>query len=271
MTTASPLEPSDRPRVVLLHSSASSHKQWRNLRALLNADYDVFAPDQWGCGTAPAWPGTSPFTLMDEVRPLAERIGPAGDRIHLIGHSYGAGVALRLARTWPERVASLTLIEPTAFHVLRHSADDRPLFRQVTEVAGRISRAVISGHYDQGMREFVDYWNGHGAWDRMPEDRRAQLLPRLAKVPLDFRALFQDESQAADFRSVKAPTLIIQGAESRLQVARICDLLCGGLHVTDRIALAGAGHMVPITHAPQVNAIVRGFLRRQTRPLYRAA
>src|SRR6266536_1481912 len=35
--------------------------------------------------------------------------------VHLIGHSYGGGVALRVAVERSNRIASLTLYEPTAF------------------------------------------------------------------------------------------------------------------------------------------------------------
>lgn len=260
-----------QPVAVLLHSSASSQSQWRDLRNLLADDFDVLTPEQWNCGNAPAWPGTKPFTLIDEAQRVADEIAHVREPVHLVGHSYGAGVALRLARAWPERVASLTLIEPTPFHLLRHRREDRPLYDQINLVAQQITRDLVSGHVDSGMRRFVDFWTAKGSWDRMPEDRRIQLMPRLSKVPLDFLALFQDEAKATDFRDVTAPALIIQGENSRRQVARICDLLSTNLNLAGRKSIAGAGHMAPVTHAPLVNSIIRDFLDSQVPRQRRAA
>ena len=49
---------------------------------------------------------------------LARELRP-GEKFHLIGHSYGGMVALQLAaQAQPQRVRSLSLFEPIAFHLL---------------------------------------------------------------------------------------------------------------------------------------------------------
>ena len=114
---------SGRP-VVLLHSSANSGAQWRALRADTEARYRVLALDLYGYGGTDPWPGHRALTLADEAA-LAEALIERCDApVHLIGHSYGGAVALRVALHRPESIATLTLIEPTAFNLLRDGGEN---------------------------------------------------------------------------------------------------------------------------------------------------
>src|SRR3546814_8229080 len=89
-------------------------------------------PDLRGYGATEGWSGRAPMRLADEaalVRALAEE---AGEPVHLVGHSYGGAVALMAALHFPEAIASLTLIEPVAFFLLRaRSASDHALFTEI--------------------------------------------------------------------------------------------------------------------------------------------
>ncbi|MFG1489887.1 alpha/beta fold hydrolase, partial [Oceanospirillum sp. HFRX-1_2] len=105
--------------VLFLHSSMSSGQQWNALRESL--DLPSVAPDISGYGTA-LMPinKRSEHQLAFELAELADQV--PDQPFHLVGHSYGAANALRLARLQPEKVISLTLFEPVAFHLL--SKDD---------------------------------------------------------------------------------------------------------------------------------------------------
>ena len=90
--------------VVCLHSNASSSAQWRPLIERLAPACHVFAPDSYGAGKSPPWPGARPITLADEVALLAPVLARAGTPLALVGHSYGAAVALVAALADPGRV-----------------------------------------------------------------------------------------------------------------------------------------------------------------------
>ena len=78
-----------------LHSNASSSGQWRALSDLLSSDFHVLASDSYGAGRSLEWPSDSTITLADEVALLEPVFARAGKPFTLIGHSYGAAVALR--------------------------------------------------------------------------------------------------------------------------------------------------------------------------------
>ena len=106
-------------RVIALHCSGASAAQWRELGTMLGGGYELTAPEHYGGNIAGPWTGEHVFTLADEAERTIGLID--GDRrpVHLVGHSYGGGVALHVALRRPHAIASLTLYEPSAFHLLR--------------------------------------------------------------------------------------------------------------------------------------------------------
>jgi len=246
--------------VLMLHSSASSGRQWRRLREEIGARFATAAPDLIGYGASPAWSGTGRFCLAEEVR----RIMPPGDEpLHLIGHSFGGAVALAAALEQPHRIRSLTLIEPVVFTLLRHrTARDAMLYVEVARVAGAVARGLASGDYHAGMREFMDYWNGDGSWARLKPAQQEGYATVVAKVALDFQAtLFQSlEDQA--LRALGVPTLLLRGERTTRPARRITDILCEQLGNARLGEIGGAGHMLPLTHPEAVNAAVRTHLEQ---------
>ena len=260
--------------VILLHCSASSGEQWRSLAERLADRYRVLAPDLWGYGGTDMWRGGD-FSLSSEAEIVLAMLHRAGGRAHLVGHSYGGAVALRVALRHAPAVKSLALIEPVALHLLReeHYVDQAAL-AEISVAADRVKDALARGERERGMREFVDYWSGEGAWGALAEAKRAALLPRLEKVVLDFHAAFEDPARVQDFWPLFMPTLLLQGGRSPLPPRRICSQLSRVLPESRLAIVEGAGHMLPLTHAERVNELVAAHLdaaRREQSFQYAAA
>jgi pimeloyl-ACP methyl ester carboxylesterase len=244
--------------VLLLHSSASSSAQWRELISHLSKRYRVIAPDLHGYGGTSDWAGRGPFRLEHEAQIVEGLIGRAGAPAHLVGHSFGGAVALHVARTRPDLLSSLTVIEPVAFHLLRQH--DVVALVQVMAVANSVANALACGDYFGGMERFVNYWSGPGAWQTIPAQRRAGLAARLAKVALDFEATLNEPATLAQFRDMAIPTLVVQGTQSPCPTRSICGLLMQSLPDAESAAIEGAGHMAPVTHPDQVNDLIAARL-----------
>ena len=84
--------------VVLLHGGGSSGAQWRRVCEILKDRYRMITANQFGHGGTEPWPGP-PERLSHEAEATLVRavISKVGGSVHLVGHSYGGGVALRLA------------------------------------------------------------------------------------------------------------------------------------------------------------------------------
>jgi pimeloyl-ACP methyl ester carboxylesterase len=168
---------------------------------------------------------------------------------------------LHVARERAHAFRSLTLIEPVAFHLLRDgdAADDAAL-TEIRAVAGGIARGLASGEYAAACGVFVDYWSGFGIWASMGQAKRAAAALRVGKVALDFHATIEQRARLAGLERLPVPTLVVHGERSPAPTRRICEHLAERLPDVRAEAIADAGHMCPITHAEEVNALITAHL-----------
>ncbi len=248
-------------RVIALHCSGGGAGQWCTLAETLGGGYEVAAPEHYGCESAGPWSGEHAFALADEaVRTLA-LIDEAGAKVHLVGHSYGGGVALNVALARPDRVASMALYEPSAFHLLRQMGE--PGAAAHAEIAGvvrGVCKGVITGDYHGGMAAFVDYWNGPGGWSRLRPTVQAALVRWAPKAPLDFRALIDEVAEPDAYRTLRFPVLILRGERAPAPTRLIAERLAQLLPAARLTVLGRAGHMGPITHASEVSSEIAGHI-----------
>ena len=251
--------------VLLLHSSAGSSAQWRFLTEILQPRWRVLAPDFHGYGQSDQRPGPASPGLADAAALVDAVVAENAEPIHLVGHSYGAAVALRFAAERAERLLSLTLIEPVAFHLLRpapEGAAEYALFREVAALAAEVTQAAAEGDGRRGMARFIDYWNGEGAWVRMRPDVQSALALQTARVALDFHAVMTDPLRLAALRGIAVPALILRGSASPRPTRRIAALVAQVMPNARLQTIEGAGHMLPLTHDEAVNAAIAGHLSR---------
>ena len=253
-------KPSARERVVLLHCSAASARQWNGFTDLL-AGFRLVPLDLWGHGSRNPWHGEEPLRLRNEAVAVQQAV-PGTAPVHLIGHSYGGAVALRFALSHPERLRSLTLIEPSSFHVLKDTeASDAHLLDEIRAVGDDVGRHLLRGDYAGGMEIFIDYWGGPGSWRNLPEGKREPIMRLALHVAHHFSALFEEETSLADYASIDVPTLIICGTDSPAPSRLITRLLTKTLPRARHRTIAYAGHMSPLTHQAQVAALALEHLR----------
>lgn len=107
---------SDQTPIVLLHGWGISAMPYRETLQLLAQSHLVIAPD------LPSFAGSSYLGFLESYGRYAElivamldRLGL--DRVHLVGHSFGGGIAMTIAAVERHRVASLTLIDTTGIPI----------------------------------------------------------------------------------------------------------------------------------------------------------
>jgi pimeloyl-ACP methyl ester carboxylesterase len=103
--------------IFFVHGNASSSRFFEETLAALpkEARYWGIAPDLRGFGDSETKPvdatrGLEDFS--DDLYALADALGLGNQKIHLVGWSVGGGIVLRCALDHPDRVASLTLVNP---------------------------------------------------------------------------------------------------------------------------------------------------------------
>jgi pimeloyl-ACP methyl ester carboxylesterase len=260
--------PAPQP-LVALHSSASTGGQWKALAAALGGDRPVFTPDLPGYGRAafrdsarndtPSLAGDADAVL----RVLDATAGTKARAFHLVGHSYGGAVATKIALRHPERVLSLTLIEPVLFHLLplSGSTEDMRLYRGILGVRDRLRGAAAAGWPAYGMAAFVDFWNGEGTWDKADAEQRQRLAAQANAVLRNFTACFGESWAETEFARLSMPLLTIAGERSPAVARRLVDKIVDHAPAVTAARVFDAGHMAPLTHAAAVNGLIERHIR----------
>lgn len=249
--------------VVCVHSSASSSAQWRPLMDRLAGRFRTLAVDLYGSGKSPGWPAIRPLTLADEVALLDPVLAMAGERLHLVGHSYGGAVALRAALTDPGRIESLVLIEPVLFSVLIAEDPAQAAAREIVAVRDDTVRALERGDPRASGARFVDYWMGARTWAAMPEPRRDALAAAMSTVKAEWGAAFEEPTPLAAFAELDVPVLYITGSESPASSRAVAQLLTNVLPRVTAVEVEGVGHMAPVTHPDRINALIEDHLEER--------
>ncbi|MFC5436488.1 alpha/beta fold hydrolase [Rhodanobacter umsongensis] len=147
------------PALLALHGWLDNAGSFALLAPLLATHYRVIALDLPGHGHADHLPPGSSYHYVDYVRAVLAAIDALQlDRLTLLGHSLGAGIAALAAIAAPERVERLLLIEglgplgDDGSHTLQRFRDalasrpeGRPLrvFRSVEQATS--ARSIVSG------------------------------------------------------------------------------------------------------------------------------
>lgn len=245
--------------VVMLHSSMSSKEQWLKLSSRLNNDFHTIAIDLYGYGGCKTPQDPSSFTLAKEARRIDDIVTKliGTQHFHLVGHSYGGATALRFAYSNPERLISLSLFEPVAFHLLEKQDPARTIILKLTE---DINAYIDQGKHSLATEMFVDFWSGPETYRSFNESKRSFLDGFINKVALDFQAGINEQLTTKEYQQIQIPICLIRGEQSPLPTRQIAYNLEATLSQTETHQVDG-GHMSPISHANIVNQIWETFLR----------
>ena len=247
--------------VLLAHCSSGNHRMWGALIRELTGSHRVLAPDLIGYGQSGRWPQGQPYEPDADVRVLVAIAEKAGAPVHLVGHSYGGAMALEAARFLGERVASMTLIEPVAFHLLKAGGREAD-HAVVADVARRTIAAVAAGNRRAASAAYMGYWLGRLRWWLAPKKLKDPVFETVDKVAMEFGALGQlDVTSLAPYEALRAPTLLLYGARTRSAAKAVVQILERTLPGARSAAISGAGHMSPFTHRDQVNRLILDHIR----------
>lgn len=244
------------PPVLLLHSSSSSRRQWAALIERAQDRFRFIAPDLTGYGAQAG--EAEGATYRDDIALIEQIAEQIGEPFHLVGHSYGAVLALILARRRRGAVLSLCLFEPILFFALAQ-AGQRDAFAEIAGLAVRHRQLVEEKNSIGAARLFVDYWVEKGAFDRMPSERSHRIAKTMDKVMREFPGGFGPLMALEDLRTFTVPTLVMRGT-STTRVGRAMTEVAAREITRARLAESEGGHMAPITHAGSVAERIAAFL-----------
>jgi pimeloyl-ACP methyl ester carboxylesterase len=240
--------------VVCLHSSMSHGGQWRALVNRLENDFNVLTPNLLGYSGAND-DFDRQLRLEDEVAAVMRQIETIDGPVHLVGHSFGGAVSLRLASMYPQRIASLTLYEPVWFSLLFEDGISDAETMEVDRIQKSLASDTQFGRL-RGAQEFIDYWAGGDGWSYLSAQQQDRLASLSCKVAAEFGALMAAGPATQELRKLDIPVRLLCGTNTRSSARRISELLAEIVPGVEYCRLDGMAHMAPVTNADDVNPLI---------------
>ncbi|MGQ0552695.1 MAG: alpha/beta fold hydrolase [Planctomycetota bacterium] len=274
--------PNTAPLVLLLHGFPEGRACFRRqIPALAAEGYRVLAPDQRGYGESDKPRGSRAYRLPLLVNDALGLLDAAGaERAHIIGHDWGGAVAWWLARTRPERVASLSILNCPHPLVLRRAVLTSPrqmlrswymAFFQLPWLPEAVAAARDHALLVWGLRSssrpgtfseadleaYRRDWRRPGALRAMIHWYRALRWPLVTKPPSTDASSAIAPRKAID---ILPPTLILWGRRDRALGAELAPLSLARCAAGRLVFLDEASHWLQHEEPERVNALLLAHL-----------
>jgi len=259
--------PSDGPLVLLLHGFPQHGASWwRQIGALADAGYRVWAPDQRGYNTSSKPSELAAYHLDRLAGDVVELIDVAGsEKAHVVGHDWGGGVAWWTAIRHASRVAKLGILNMPHPQVLvqRHLRFHiHRCWYFYFFMLPRVPEMVLARDDRRAMIESIRSTGNPDAFTDADLEAMRQVAGEpgaLTGMINWYRAVMRLPLDLTDVR-VRVPTLIIWGARDRFISRTMADhslALCddGRLELMEK-----ASHWVQSEEPERVNALLGRFL-----------
>lgn len=243
--------------LVLVHGSWGDHHNWAAVVPGLARTLRVFTYDRRGHSQSQRLPTQG--SIVEDVDDLAafivsHELAPA----HVVGNSFGAAIALKLAAAHPRLFASLSVHEPPLIGMIQ----DHPMMPAIRERIGAVVATLRLGDAEAGARQFVENVAlGPGMWDKLPPSQRQTFIFN-ASTWLD--EMNEPESimtvDLARLSAFNRPTLLSEGDQSPPFFAVILKKVASALPNAQHHLYRGGGHVPHLTHADEFVNVVTGFV-----------
>jgi pimeloyl-ACP methyl ester carboxylesterase len=265
------------PVLLLLHGLACDHTTWLPVIDRLARHYTVIAPDLLGHGqSAKPRADYSVGGYANGMRDLLTVLGI--DKVTVVGHSLGGGVAMQFAYQFPERTERLVLVSPGGL-----GPEVTPLIRAVTlpgfsqamavtTLPGlrHVGKAAMHGLHRTGLRATRDLTEIATIHDSFRDPRTRAAIRHVVRAVVDLKGQLITVVDRA-YLTEAMPMMVVWGRE---------DMVIPVKHAESVAAIApgavveifdDSGHFPHKDHPERFVKVVREFIR-QTRPAtYRRA
>jgi pimeloyl-ACP methyl ester carboxylesterase len=238
--------------LVLLHGALSDSRIWENQIEELSKEFSVIAWDNPGCGLSDDPPDI--FRLEDFADCLALFIEKLKlEHPHILGLSFGSGLALELYHHYPTIPKTLILVSAYAGW------------------AGSLPPEIVSERLRIGMRqsvlppnEVVEEWIPTLFNDSVPKEVVGKAISIMSDFhPKGMRVMLSAFAEA-DLRdmlsTINIPTLLIYGDLDKRSPINIAKTLHENIPSSKLIIIPGVGHEINMERPVEFNNEVRKFI-----------
>jgi len=238
--------------LVLLHGYLASSHYFRRVEKRLARTHRIIALDLLGFGRSPKPQGAS-YTYEEHVAAVRATLAHLGidEPVILAGHSMGALITLRYAKTYPDEVDRLILFNPPMYEGREQALDT---FKK----SGRHYHMLLHSPWKER------YWAALKTVPRSISSRRqpVNLTDIVRASPEARRGSYEHVIlEGAFFKDIKAalpPTLLVVGRRDRHVYQE--NLATHALPAWVTLKLVESGHHTPVRYPELTEELIRSHL-----------
>ena len=249
--------------VILVHGSGVDYRYFAAQMEPIGSKYRAISISLRRYYPEP-WRGDGDFGLKQHAADLVAfaRQLDAGP-VHLVGHSRGATVALYATRMAPDLVRSLTFAEGGA-GMPAFAPDDPVLAGRRATAFRTMTEQLSKGDMDGGLKTFMEFVGGPGAWEKTPDPARQVLRDNAWTLAMsEVETAAWPAFSCDDAKRIQVPALLLGGDASPPNFGATLDKLQSCLAKVQRQVIQKSGHGMPRLNPTGFNAAVLSFIAAQ--------
>jgi 3-oxoadipate enol-lactonase len=250
--------PRDDLPVVLLHAGIADRRMWQPQWSALSAERDAVRLDLRGFGESTQRPVGALSAVDDVIDTLSSLdIG----RCHLVGASFGAGVAVEVALTRAEQVGSLALIGPGGSLIAEVTPD---LEAFVDAERSALARDDLDGAVEANLAWWVDGPRREvGKVDPAVRDLVGQMQRRAFELTADWDDVEEDDLDPPALErlgEIQAPTLVLVGGLDLDAIRDAAQRVTEGIPGARRVDWPDTAHLPSMERPDDFFELLRTWL-----------
>ncbi len=240
-------------RVLAIHCTLAHSGTWNGVARALKGAAQVTAFDLPSHGKSPDWP-----LDVDQHRFATDwGLHVLDEPMHIVGHSFGATVAMRMAIEAPEKVLSLTLFEPVYLAAARRDEPER--FQAHADELAEHDELMLRDDREEAASAFNRIWGDGTRWSDFPRSVRQYMTDRIHFVRGSSPFVIEDNAKLLDsdaFSRLTMPVVLVRGERALDVIKATNEALARRIPNVRQQVIKDAGHMAPITHPVALANIV---------------
>jgi len=231
--------------ILMLHGFGAEKETWLGFASYLAPLHPMLIPDLPGHGES-SWDSELDYSIHSQANRIYQLLLKLDvSKVHLIAHSMGGAIALRLAHLYPQLIKSMVLISAAGAEIKDGALEKINDFRDLNPLVDVQTRDDFQRLLDICMSKppYIPkmFFN-------VMADKK---IARFEKDKKIFNDISADLDQSNYLSRLRFPVLILWGDLDQVLDVADADYLYNHLVGSQKIVLTGIGH-VPIVEEPQL-------------------